>query len=195
MVNPRNYYRLLQSGQDALLFPGGSREALRVRPEYPLCWPEKVDFVRTAARFNATIVPLSAIGMADSVTILADIEDVFNAPILGELARNVSQSVTAARYDESKEDEIMGFPVFAPRAPARNYFLFGKPISTVNVDPNDKEACKRLYRETQAAVRVGLDDLLRARKNDPFGNAIQRLAYERVFNKQAPTFPIDSLNT
>ena len=57
-VTPRNYYRLLQTGQNALLFPGGVKDVFQTDPSYPLLWPKKPDFVRTAARFNATIVPL-----------------------------------------------------------------------------------------------------------------------------------------
>lgn len=66
MVTPKNYYRLMESGQAALLFPGGVREVFHGKDEaYKLLWPEKTDFVRTAAKFNATIVPLSAVGAAD----------------------------------------------------------------------------------------------------------------------------------
>ena len=57
-VTPRNYYRLMQSGQNALLFPGGVKDVFQTDSSYPLLWPDKPDFVRTAARFNATIVPL-----------------------------------------------------------------------------------------------------------------------------------------
>ena len=58
-VTPRNYYKLMQSKQNTLLFPGGVRDVFQTDPNYPLLWPDKPDFVRTAARFNATIVPLS----------------------------------------------------------------------------------------------------------------------------------------
>lgn len=194
VVTPRNYYRLLQSGQDALLFPGGAREAFSGRKDYPLLWPDKVDFVRTAARFNATIVPLSAIGMVDSVNVLAETEDVFKLPFIGERAKATSQNVTSARYDQRNEDELFGFPLFTLKLPSRNYFLFGKPISARDIDPNDKEACARLYKEVQSTVRTGLDDLLRARERDPFRSTPKRLAYERVFGKKSPTFPLEELN-
>jgi hypothetical protein len=49
----------MESGQDVLLFPGGAKEALNGNKSYPLYWPDKVDFVRTAAKFNATIVPVA----------------------------------------------------------------------------------------------------------------------------------------
>jgi len=39
MVTPRNFYRVLQSGQNALLFPGGVREVFHGRDEaYQLFW-------------------------------------------------------------------------------------------------------------------------------------------------------------
>lgn len=80
-VNPRNFYRLMQTGQAALLFPGGVREALHGKnEEYQVFWPEKTDFVRVAARFNATIVPLAAIGAADSVDILLDAPELLKLP-------------------------------------------------------------------------------------------------------------------
>ena len=88
-VNPRNFYRLLQTGQAALLFPGGVREALHGKDEdYQVFWPQKTDFVRVAARFNATIVPLAAIGAADSVDILLDAPELLQLPfgVGGKLA-------------------------------------------------------------------------------------------------------------
>ena len=80
-MNPRNFYRLLQTGQAALLFPGGVREVFHGKDEdHKLFWPAKTDFVRVAARFNATIVPLAAIGAADSLNILLDASEVLELP-------------------------------------------------------------------------------------------------------------------
>jgi pimeloyl-ACP methyl ester carboxylesterase/1-acyl-sn-glycerol-3-phosphate acyltransferase len=193
-VTPRNYYRLMQTGQSALLFPGGAAEAQSGRRDYPLFWPEKTDFVRTAARFNATIIPFSAIGMVDSVNVLVESEDIFKLPFIGERAKALSRNVTAARYDTKKEDEVLLPPIGVPSLPARNYLLFGRPIQTNDLDYKNKQDCDRVYRETQSAVRIGLDDLIRARKEDPFVDTPKRLAYERVFDKKAPTFPVSELN-
>jgi len=194
MVTPRNYYRLMQTGQVGLLFPGGGEEALTGNKSYPLFWPEKVDFVRTAAKFNATIVPLSAVGMVDSLNVLAEPRDLVNLPFVGDRLKQLAANTTSARYDQRPEDEIIGFPVALPRVPARNYFVFGKPIDTSSIDPRDKEACEKIYMEAKREVRRGIDDILRAREHDPFKNTPARLAYERVFKKKAPTFPISELN-
>lgn len=193
-VNPRNYYRLMQTGQHALLFPGGAKEAQSGRKDYPLFWPRKVDFVRTAAKFNATIVPLACIGMVDSVNVLVEPDRIANLPVLGDQLRAFNANISSARFDQRAEDEIIGFPLLVPGLPARNYFLFGKPVSLVDVDPNDREACADVYHRVQQEIRHGLDDLLSAREHDNYKDSVRRLAYERLFGKQAPTFSVDKLN-
>jgi 1-acyl-sn-glycerol-3-phosphate acyltransferase len=197
MVTPRNYYRLMETGQTALLFPGGVREVFHGKDEaYELFWPEKVDFVRVAAKFNATIVPISAVGAADSVNILVDAPDILNLPFgLGERALNNTQNVIAARYDQENTDELFQPPLVVPKlTPARHYFIFGKPFDASNVVHTDKEACAKLYNDVKAELRRGLDDLLVARKKDPFSSFYQRLAIEQLLKKQMPTFPVEELN-
>ena len=197
MVTPRNFYRLMQTGQNALLFPGGVREVFHGRDEaYQLFWQtEKVDFVRTAARFNATIIPLSAVGMADSANYILDGTEVANLPFLGERAKSFSKNVTAARYDYDNEDEVFLPPIVAPSLPSRNYFIFGAPISTRDVDPKDKEACEKTYNQVKADLMKGFDDILRARESDTYKDAPQRLAYERFTGQKAPTFDIAEVNS
>lgn len=61
-VSGRNAHKLLARGDAVLLFPGGIGEALHGKDEYyKLKWPERTDFVRLAARFNATIVPFAGL--------------------------------------------------------------------------------------------------------------------------------------
>lgn len=197
MVTPRNYYRLMQTGQAALLFPGGVREVFHGKDEaYELFWPEKVDFVRVAARFNATIVPISAVGAADSANILIDSPDMLNLPFgIGQRAMDSTKNVISARFDQGNEDELFVPPLIIPKlTPARHYFIFGKPFDTSTVDTADKEACTLLYRDVKAELRRGLDDLQVAREFDPYKNFVQRIAIEQVLGKQAPTFPIEELN-
>ena len=112
MVTPKNFYRLMATGQTGLLFPGGVREVFHGKGEdYELFWPEKVDFVRVAARFNATIIPISAVGAADSGTILLDAEELLNLPFVGDRLRNSSETTISARFDQSNSDERFVPPV------------------------------------------------------------------------------------
>lgn len=133
--------------------------------------------------------------MVDSFNVLIEPKDVFNIPIIGDLARNANNNITAARYDEKNENDIVGIPIAIPLLPKRNYFLFGKPIDTTIIDHNNLIECKNIYNIIQNDVRKGIDDLLIARTYDEYNdNTIKRITYERIFNKQAPTFPIDILN-
>eukprot|EP00978_Attheya_sp_CCMP212_P015336 scaffold39564_cov50-Attheya_sp.AAC.5 len=197
MVTPKNYYRLMETGQNALLFPGGVREVFHGKDEaYQLFWPEKVDFVRIAARFNATIVPLSAVGAADSVNILIDAPDILKLPFgIGERAANSSANTVSARFNVKNEGELFQPPFALPKLlPARHYFVFGKPMSTENVNYKDKAACDDFYQNVKGEMQRGFDDVLRAREKDPFKNTARRLRHEVLTGKKAATFSIDELN-
>ena len=195
MVTPRNFYRLMQSGQNALLFPGGVREVFHGRDEsYQLFWPEKLDFVRTAARFNATIVPVSAVGMADSFNFFLDSKELLDVPVLGQRAKDFANNVTAARFDTNNEDELFLPPIVVPGPPSRNYFVFGKPIHTHELDPKDKDGCKTTYLNIQDEMALAFHDVLEAREKDAFKDAAPRLAYERLTGQQAPSFNIKEMN-
>jgi len=195
MVTPKNFYRLMQTGQNALLFPGGVREVFHGKNEsYQLFWPEKVDFVRTAARFNATIVPVSAVGMADTFNILLDSKELLDVPVLGERAKDFAKTVTSARFDTKDQDELFLPPIVAPGLPSRNYFVFGKPIYTHEIDPKDKDVCKEIYLNIQEDMADAFRDVLEAREKDAFKDYVPRIAYERLTGQKAPTFKIEEIN-
>jgi hypothetical protein len=185
----------MQTGQNALLFPGGVREVFHGKNEsYQLFWPEKVDFVRTAARFNATIVPVSAVGMADSFNFLLESDEILNLPIIGQKAKDSAKNITAARFDMNNEDELFVPPLVTPSLPSRNYFIFGKPVHTHEIDPKDKELCKQTYLNIQDDMNLGFHQILEARETDTFKDGGPRLAYEKVTGRQAPTFRIEEIN-
>lgn len=193
-VTPKNYYKLMQSGQSALLFPGGVKDVFCTDPHYPLAWPEKADFVRTAARFNATIVPLSAVGMLESARVLVEADDLRRVPFLGKRISEVG-GFPAARFDAPDGETDPLPPIPFPDMPKRNYFIFGKPFSTSQIDPKDREECAKLYKEVVGETRRGIDDIFEARTFDPFYNTPRRLAYEQLTGKQAPTFEVEELNS
>lgn len=196
-VTPRNYYRLLQTGQNVLLFPGGVREVFHGKNEaHTLFWPDTPDFVRSAVRFNATIVTISAVGAADSANILVDAPDLVKLPFgIGDGIMKRSANVTAARFDRANDDELFVPPFFVPKiAPARHYFVFGKPFLTSHIDHRSADQCMTLYQEVKQELERGFDDVLHARDFDPFKDSVQRLAYEQVTGKSAPTFSIDEIN-
>lgn len=54
-------------------------------------------------------------------------------------------------------------PLFLPKAPERNYFLFGQPFDTRDLNIYDKKQCKKIYGEVRSSVEDGIQV-----KNDVF---------------------------
>merc|ERR1712241_346921 len=93
-VTPRNMFKLLKNEEVVLLFPGGANEALKGKvEEYKLFWPEEQEFVRIAAKFNATIVPLSGVGIDDSLNILASPKEILDFPFVGNFLKESMENV------------------------------------------------------------------------------------------------------
>ena len=198
MVTPRNFYRLMETGQAGLLFPGGVREVWHGKgEEYRLFWPESTDFVRIAARFNATIVPLSALGAAEGVNILLDSKEMATLPFgLGDRIQARSANVTAARFGSDNESELFAPPLVVPKGlPDRHYFMFGRPLDTTDVDPKDRAGCARLYGEIKDDMERGFADVRRAREQDPYRGSVARAATERLTGRPAPTFGMGDLSS
>lgn len=195
-VSAFNIHRLLSNGEAVLLFPGGVREAYkRQGEEYQLFWPKKSEFIRMAARFGATIVPFAAVGVDDSLNILADSTQLEGLPVVGDMLRKRAGSVPQARKGVSATGEVESFvsPLVAPKLPpGRLYFLFQKPIQTEPEDMKDRQRCDDLYRATQASVEDGISFLLDQRQRDPYKDFLPRQLYEAAYKgRQAPTFPVN----
>ncbi|GMH32734.1 hypothetical protein BSKO_00568 [Bryopsis sp. KO-2023] len=192
-VTGRNFHKLLSQNENVLLYPGGVREAFKNRGEkYQLFWPKQSEFVRMAAKFGATIIPLATVGAEDSLTILFDTKDQLSIPVLGDYIRERQSKIPKARAGASRRDEVEELfvqPVPAFGVPARFYFLMGQPIETSPSFYNDKEKCQKIYEEVKTEVEGGLSYLIENREADPYKDFVPRMLYEASSNgKQAPTF-------
>eukprot|EP01024_Parvocaulis_polyphysoides_P021629 TRINITY_DN2024_c1_g1_i3.p1 TRINITY_DN2024_c1_g1~~TRINITY_DN2024_c1_g1_i3.p1 ORF type:complete len:382 (+),score=52.04 TRINITY_DN2024_c1_g1_i3:147-1148(+) len=196
---PLNMHSLLRQGESVMLFPGGATEALKKQEEkYKLLWPQQAEFVRMAAKFGATIIPFSSVGLEDSITQVLAAEDVLQIPFIGEyLASQVDGLQNFGNIDprkwqgNSKEvTEKLAMPIALPSVPSRFYFRFGRPILTRQEWSRDKEICGEIYKEVQNSVEDGLQYLLEKRESDPYKDFVPRLLFEASWNfsKQAPTF-------
>jgi len=195
-VSGKALFSLLRRGEHTLLYPGGVREAFkstkkgkgRTDESYKLFWPdaaESADFARVAARFNATIVPVAAVGAEEGFEMLLDADELLSLPILGRQVRE-----SAARAPVGRPGERFVSPVSVPKLPGRYYFLFGEPIPTGAVDAADREACAALYTKVQAELEESLRYLLSKREADPYRDVMPRLAVEASWGweRQVPTF-------
>jgi hypothetical protein len=52
-----------------------------------VCFSPAADFVRLAARCGAIIVPFAAVGADDAYDVFMDVDEVLEAPVLGDLVR------------------------------------------------------------------------------------------------------------
>ncbi|GMI18294.1 hypothetical protein TrLO_g2786 [Triparma laevis f. longispina] len=164
-VSPTNYYKLMKSGQAMLLFPGGVSEVFHGRDEaYQLKWSEKNDFVRTAIKFNATIVTLASAGSFESYNIVKDAKELLDLPFVGSRLANFSASVQGPR---AGVNETFVPPLAIPKKQAaRHYFLFGKPIETEGRDYKDLEGCSEVYKDVKNQLETDLKRLVDAREED-----------------------------
>ncbi|CAK9058228.1 unnamed protein product [Durusdinium trenchii] len=188
-TSPRNLLKTLRPGNAALLFPGGAREVFKRKgEEYQLFWPDAPDLVRIAAKANATIVPFSGVGSDEffAGTVL-DSDELLGLPVIGDWFRERIQNLPTF-----VEDDVFVPPVPVPRiqGPRRNYFLFGEPVPTAEVDHKDRAACAEIYSQIRSAVKVGMDYLLSAREDDPFEDMPGRYAWEQATGVQAPSFDL-----
>ncbi|OSX79746.1 hypothetical protein BU14_0071s0001 [Porphyra umbilicalis] len=149
-ASPRNYVRLLASGQPTLLFPGGAREVATRSTDgkYELQWAEG-SFVRAAARYGALIIPVASVGVEDATAIVADGPQMQAAPLVGNAVR---AAVAAAGFDGA---DLM--PLVAPTGGGeRFYFSFGAPIDAAAFDGDADELFAAVKGGVEAEIRAAL---------------------------------------
>ena len=130
-------------------------------------------------KFNALIIPFSAIGAADSVNMLLDKDDLVNLPFgIGDRIKRLSNEIPNARGSRGVKEDFIA-PISIPKLPSRFYFLFHEPIDFV--DDFHKEMNEEdVYLEVKRKVEIGIDALLEARETDPLKDPLNRLFYERL---------------
>ena len=146
-----------------LMSPASSRHLPCPLPTCPSSGASAAqDFVRLAARVNATILPFSGIGGDESFTMALDNQELLAAPLIGDFfkerigdlpslgtharAQTLESRPAPTASDQScaraplpslvEGDDFV--PPFGAITPARHYFLFGTPISTAAIDPSDR---------------------------------------------------------
>lgn len=65
--------------------------------QYKLFWTDKAEFVRTAIKFKAMIIPVAAVGLEESMSIIFDREEMMNMPIFKNQVDFILDNVPDAR--------------------------------------------------------------------------------------------------
>ncbi|XP_057764037.1 phytyl ester synthase 1, chloroplastic-like isoform X2 [Salvia miltiorrhiza] len=197
-VSANNLFKLFKTKSHVLLYPGGAREALHKKgEEYKLFWPEQPEFVRMAARFEATIVPFGVVGEDDLTELVLDYDDLMKIPFLSDLIilsndeKGQEFNIRAGMSGEVANQNLY-FPGLLPKIPGRLYYLFGKPIQTKGKKEmlKDREKARELYLEIKSEVETSMSYLLKKREQDPYRSIVDRTMYRafRAPMDQVPTF-------
>ncbi|KAL5701401.1 hypothetical protein ACHQM5_026743 [Ranunculus cassubicifolius] len=197
-VTPSNLYKLLSSNSFTVLYPGGIREVThRKGEEYRLFWPEQPEFVRMAARFEATIVPFGVVGEDDVAELVFDYNDQMKTPILRDWIKEFNETLIRIRGDATGEvaNQDIHIPGVIPKIPGRFYYLFGKPIKTKGRKEllKNKESANALYSQIKAEVENSMSYLKEKREKDPYRGILQRTIYkasQSSVDNEVPTFEL-----
>lgn len=127
---PENCAALMRSGAHVLVFPGGAREVFRRKGEaYELIWKQRTGFARLAIEQGYDIIPFASLGVAESLDILIDANDVMTSPLWNWLDHWLPLEKWS-RNGDAIPPLVRGLgPTALPR-PQRLYFSFGQRIST-----------------------------------------------------------------
>ncbi|MEZ5501206.1 MAG: hypothetical protein R3E50_00615 [Halioglobus sp.] len=103
MGHPDVCSALMEGGQDILVFPGGSYEAVKpVSERYELLWQDRLGFVKLAAKHGYTVMPFGLVGPEEFYGHLTEGRDLLESPLgriltqLGILNEGTRTDFTAA---------------------------------------------------------------------------------------------------
>lgn len=161
---------LMRRGEVILVYPGGGREvAKRKGEQYKLIWKERMGFARLAIQHGYMIVPFAAVGAEEAVDIVLDGDSPLLAP-----TRLFTEKILGSKDAMPITRGIGLSPV--PR-PERQYYWFGKPISTRSLKGQqaDDAVVRKVREKTKKAVEQGMEFLLEEREKDPNRSVLKRL--------------------
>ncbi|MBO0678728.1 acyltransferase family protein [Mycolicibacterium sp. S2-37] len=159
---------LMRRGETLLVFPGGGREVAKRRGEkYQLLWENRMGFARLAVRHGYPIVPFATVGAEDALDVVVDTDNRFLKP-----AQRLFEKISGSP-DLLPIVRGVG-PTPIPR-PERQYYWFGEPIDTGDVDPTDDRTIGDIRDQTRTAIERGIDFLLEEQRTDPHRSVRERM--------------------
>jgi 1-acyl-sn-glycerol-3-phosphate acyltransferase len=165
---PETAETLMRRGETLLVFPGGGREVAKRKGEkYQLLWENRMGFARLAVTHGYPTVPFATVGAEDAFDIVVD-----NDHRVLEPARRLFEKVSGSPDLFPLVRGIGPTPI--PR-PERQYYWFGAPIDTAQVNATDDRAVGSVRDQTKTAIEQGIAFLLDEQRADPYRSVRQRL--------------------
>jgi 1-acyl-sn-glycerol-3-phosphate acyltransferase len=157
----------LEAGHDVALWPGGERDSLRLwRQRDEAVLAGRKGFIRLAIRAGVPIVPISTVGGADSMPVLATGRRFAKLLRLDKVARLKMFPIALQAPWGISPALLPEFPL-----PTKIRTAFGEPID-VGSDKSkvdDEEYVNARYDEVCSAIQTGMDALARRRRLPLFG--------------------------
>ncbi|MBR9909721.1 MAG: acyltransferase family protein [Gammaproteobacteria bacterium] len=118
---------LMAAGKDILVFPGGAHEALKPKSQqYTLQWKERYGFVKMAAEYGYTIMPMALVGPEEFYDHIIEGEDILHSRF-ADLLRRLGIITEKTRTDVVPPLPRGSLCTLLPK-PQRCYFQLGDPI-------------------------------------------------------------------
>lgn len=81
--------------------------------KYQVVWPSRSEFVRMAAKFNATVVTVASVGTEDGIYQLVDSSEMIRNPLTGPSLQDMGSKMVKAR-SAALEDVNIKEPILIP---------------------------------------------------------------------------------
>ncbi|MBI9076697.1 MAG: acyltransferase family protein [Desulfatibacillum sp.] len=175
--SPENCARLMEAGEDILVFPGGGREVCRRKGEqHNLIWKERAGFARLAVEYGYPIVPIASLGPDYAFSILLDGEDVMES-LPGRLLTRIPGFRELVRDGEAIPPLARGLGLSVLPRPERFYFYFGQAIETEPFagGADDPQTVLEVREKTALAINTMMESLKNYRKSDPEQGLVRRI--------------------
>lgn len=158
---------LMQDGRDLLVYPGGAHEATKTAAQkYTLQWKQRYGFVKLAAKYGYTIIPVAMVGPDEFYDHRIEGEDLLDTTG-GKLLQSIGLIDKDIRADLLPPIPSGLFGTLWPK-PQKCYMQFGKPIDLSRYE--GKELSRRQLQTIRNKVSKPLEemiaDLLERQRNE-----------------------------
>jgi 1-acyl-sn-glycerol-3-phosphate acyltransferase len=165
--DPRVCSALMENGNDLLVFPGGAYEACKTKAEsYKLMWKERYGFIKLAATYGYTIMPVAFVGPDEFYSHRIEGQDIPNT-LMGKLMRNLG-----VLNDNTRTDILPPIPsgvlgILIPK-PHPVYIQFGEAVDLSDFEGKTLTTKQlQTFRSRVATeIETGLSDLLEVRDKE-----------------------------
>ncbi len=172
-----NCAKLMEAGEDILVFPGGGREVCRRKGElHSLIWKERTGFAKLAVEYGYPIMPVASLGPDYAFSIMVDGQDMMES-LPGKILNRIPGFNKLVRDGEGLPPIARGLGLTALPRPERFYCAFGKPIETASFAgmEDNLETLLDIRDQTATSINSMLARLKQYRKNDPGRGLIRKL--------------------